>query len=359
MKNLHGKWISLAAILLVLLVIWLPWYLKNQPKRVASSSIVYAIRDAEHGYGSILLAKLVPNGAGFTLAREITSLTADQAAADQASGPRDQGTDFYEYNNKYQCPRFSPDGKHIVYVYDAKNNYEFHIYIMDSDGRHKRRLTSGPWSDTEASFSPDGNNIVFVSNRDYHKPAVEIKRTTAKRDLHQSDSTIKPPSPQALLSEQHENALTGNCLYTMSVFGRGVKRLTMEQASVPSYSPDGKSIVYSATGTTLVVMRADGSNPQRLAIESGGMGLFSPDGTKIYYTANNHIFVMNTDGSAHQQLPVDTSGIDIAFGPYSNRLLYYRSDGGIHSAALDGSEQSAQPVLPKMYPSNVSCFPLQ
>lgn len=44
------------------------------------------------------------------------------------------------------------------------NNRE--IYIMNSDGPERIRLTNNKAYDGSTSFSPDGYNIAFTSNRD-------------------------------------------------------------------------------------------------------------------------------------------------------------------------------------------------
>ncbi len=61
-------------------------------------------------------------------------------------------------------PRFSPDGRSIVFSSRRDDDYE--IYVMNSDGSNQRRLTNQPGIDAHPSFSPDGKHIVFTSSRD-------------------------------------------------------------------------------------------------------------------------------------------------------------------------------------------------
>jgi Tol biopolymer transport system component len=61
-------------------------------------------------------------------------------------------------------PRFSPDGRHIVFTSRRDRDYE--IYVMNADGSAPRRLTRSRGIDTNAVFSPDGRRIAFTSNRD-------------------------------------------------------------------------------------------------------------------------------------------------------------------------------------------------
>ena len=68
-------------------------------------------------------------------------------------------------------PSWSPDGKRIVFfsnrdghVMDGRPTSE--IYVMDADGSNPQRLTKNRVHDRFPSWSPDGERIVFVSDRD-------------------------------------------------------------------------------------------------------------------------------------------------------------------------------------------------
>ncbi len=60
-------------------------------------------------------------------------------------------------------PSWSPDGEHIVFASERDGNLE--IYLMDADGENPRRLTNHPDRDFSPSWSPDGKRIAFASNR--------------------------------------------------------------------------------------------------------------------------------------------------------------------------------------------------
>ena len=61
------------------------------------------------------------------------------------------------------APSFSPDGEQIVFLSHLDGNYE--ICVMDRDGGNPRRLTHTPDGDYQPRFSPDGKQIVFISNQ--------------------------------------------------------------------------------------------------------------------------------------------------------------------------------------------------
>src|SRR6187402_493947 len=53
----------------------------------------------------------------------------------------------------------APDGKWLVF------NALGHLYRLSSKGGDAKQLTFGPYYDSQAAISPDGNRIAFVSNR--------------------------------------------------------------------------------------------------------------------------------------------------------------------------------------------------
>jgi TolB protein len=165
---------------------------------------------------------------------------------------------------------YSPDGKTVV----ATLSYEGapNLYLLDRSGQVLRRLTSGRAADTSPCFSPDGKKIVFISDR--------------------------PGWPQ---------------VYLMDADGTGVTRLSESgYCDAPSWSPLGDKIAYSrgtnqgrhdivvhdlASGKAwqLTDNQANNENPS-----------FSPDGRFIVFTSTRNrrreLFVISLDGAVQKKL---------------------------------------------------------
>ncbi len=60
-------------------------------------------------------------------------------------------------------PRFSPDGKHLVFV-GIKNGFS-DIWVADITSGEVKRITYDIYEDRDPAFSPSGDTIVFVSDR--------------------------------------------------------------------------------------------------------------------------------------------------------------------------------------------------
>jgi len=62
-------------------------------------------------------------------------------------------------------PAWSPDGREIVFVSDRDRDAD--LYLMNADGSNERLLTRNDSAeDRDPAWSPDGRWIVFSSNRD-------------------------------------------------------------------------------------------------------------------------------------------------------------------------------------------------
>lgn len=62
-------------------------------------------------------------------------------------------------------PRFSPDGKQIVYAARQPGEDEkapWHLYLLDLNNLSVQQLTNDKYADSEPIFTPDGKSIVFL-----------------------------------------------------------------------------------------------------------------------------------------------------------------------------------------------------
>jgi Tol biopolymer transport system component len=165
------------------------------------------------------------------------------------SGARDISNNAYSDHS----PRFSPDGQTVVFSSDRDADWE--IYTMGVDGSNPRRLTDAPGTDRSAVFSPDGEQIAFISKRD------------GDFDVH----LMKADG-----SEQH------------ALFPRGGHEYE------PTWSPDGTLVACTARIRHLrciQISRRDGIDSYYLACgPATGMHSisFSPDGQKLAGAYRNY-----------------------------------------------------------------------
>ncbi len=58
-------------------------------------------------------------------------------------------------------PRWSPDGKQIVFGSNRENKTDYEIYVMNADGNSVQRLTELHSRNTSPKWSPDEKKISF------------------------------------------------------------------------------------------------------------------------------------------------------------------------------------------------------
>lgn len=160
-------------------------------------------------------------------------------------------------------PRWSPDGKWIVFDSTRDGNYE--IYKMRGDGSRTQRLTENPWQDLFAIFSADSKRIIFNSNREGWAPEPrrsQIYSMAADGDDIQDLTRLNyqwldPQSPSAnhlepfRLGEDRIGFLSDRGggwheVYTMNYQGGEVARLTYDRRHHYNIfaSPDGAWIYF-------------------------------------------------------------------------------------------------------------------
>ena len=138
-------------------------------------------------------------------------------------------------------------------------------------------------SDRQASVSPDGKTLAFISVRD-GIPRIWLKRLPGGDEVVLTEG----PDISPVFSPDGSELLFGRDgdLYRVPILG-GVPRKAVEGAAVGDWTPNGNRIAFArvgSEGTSLYVMDADGSN-ERLIHEEPLRAVvdvrWSPDGTRL------------------------------------------------------------------------------
>lgn len=169
---------------------------------------------------------------------------------------------------------YSPDGQWIVFTSEREGLGQSDIYRVRPDGSGLERLTDSPALDDQAALSPDGAQLAFVSTRERHTANIWILdlRTRQVRSL-----TARP--------ELQGDAAKPNGFFR------------------PAWSPDGRWIAFSSDRNTewrghssgagwehvqelsIYVVRPDGTDLRRVT-QGGvcsGAPKWSADGSRVAF----------------------------------------------------------------------------
>lgn len=165
-------------------------------------------------------------------------------------------------------PVFSPDGRYLMYRSEKMDNNA--VYILDIQSDDSFPISDGSLS-THAEFSPDGNKVIYSSsmNENFDLVVLDLNDTT--------------DNAQKTIANSKDAEIYG------------------------TFSPDGKLAAYSSFDInykgTVHICSSEGKN--NISV-SKGMGSsynpkFSPDGTKLAFVSdksgNFEIYVCNVDGT--------------------------------------------------------------
>jgi dipeptidyl aminopeptidase/acylaminoacyl peptidase len=227
-------------------------------------------------------------------------------------------------------PKWSPDGQQIAFV-SAIDGYG--IYVMDADGTDVQHIITGGSAYSYPSWSPDGTKLIFQATIDevFDIYRINIDGSNLENITNQERLDSMPVySPNgefiAFVSDRTFNPYSGQNplpqdwsydIYMMNADGLNVRRLTVAGRSEtnPSWSPDSQQLVFVANYVQIAVMNKDGSNIRHLTI--GNYPIWLPDGQRIAFIYN-HIHTVNVDGSNMEQI----SYFDIPSGSGIEHLDY-------------------------------------
>ncbi len=167
------------------------------------------------------------------------------------------------------------------------------IFSVDYDGENLLRLTANRTLNLFPAWSPDREDVAFMSYREGQQGIYLLDTRTGKVDLVNETvgSNLAPawhPSGEELLVTlskvgQHE-------IYRIGLDGTTIRRLTVSPAIEvsPSWAPTGRDVVFTSDRTgspQLYIMDADGSGRRRLSFEGryNDAADWSPSGEQIVY----------------------------------------------------------------------------
>jgi len=240
-------------------------------------------------------------------------------------------------------PRFSPDGKHLLYISDKSGAQN--VWVMDLESGQERAITKDKNQHFfSADWSPDGNYIVAARGRR------NIKLHLYHIEKGGGAQLIKKPEGLKAIDPFYDprgrfiyfSGRNGAWNYNASLPQYQVQRYDMEEGIIervsarygsgftPTLSPDGKYLIYGSryeTETGLVIRNIETGDEEWLAYpvqrdeqESiatlgvlPGMAI-SPDSRYLYFSHQGKMKRVDLQSKAISEIPMDLT-LKLELGP--------------------------------------------
>jgi TolB protein len=188
-----------------------------------------------------------------------------------ASGKRSKISGFKGING---APSWSPNGKSLALVLSKDGSPD--IYTLNISTKRLKRLTRHRSIDTEPVWNNDGRTIIFTSDRSGSPQLYEIAAKGGKprritfEGRYNSDASISPDGKYITMVHGERGQ------YRIAQLERETGNMTvLTDASLdesPSFSPNGKMVLYASTGGengVLFAVSVDGRAKHKLSDQSG------------------------------------------------------------------------------------------
>ncbi len=277
------------------------------------SDAIYSRLTGEKGYFNTRVVFVAESGPGQRRVKRLAIMDQDGANVRYLT----------DGNSLVLTPRFSPNEQQIAYMSYESGQPAVYIYNLSTGNRY--RLGNFPGMTFSPRFSPDGDNVVMSLSKN------------------------------------------GNSdLFRMNLGSKAVTKLTNDPNidTSPTYSPDGSKIAFESDrgGTQQIyVMNADGSGVHRITFGKGRYAgpVWSPRGDLIAFTrysvpgggGNFYIGVIRPDGSGERMISQAYHVEGPTWAPNGRVLMYFKeaSTGSgryskLYSVDITGVNEQAVPL---------------
>ncbi len=310
-------------------------------------------------------------------------------------------------------PQISPDGTKIVYVRNRfdimKDRRRTNLWIVNSDGSDHRPLTSGNRNDTQPRWSPDGKRLLYASSAEgsvqLYLRWMDSGQVAKLTDLTRSPASMSwapdgkwiafsmlvpetrktyaamPKKPSgadwakpAIVIDSLQYRADGagylesgyHHLFLLTAEGGSPRQLTKgnyEHQGAIAWMPDGESLVFAANRRPGWEYEGRNTEIHRISLEDGSLvtltdrkgpdssPIISPDGTKVAYLGFDDrlqgyqitdLYVMGADGQGARCLSREFDrDVESPVWASDGSSIYFQYDDQGHSKvarmSLDGT----------------------
>jgi formylglycine-generating enzyme required for sulfatase activity len=245
----------------------------TNPSRKSTAGVSAPVIEPEPGSGRIDLGRL-KGTIVFVSDRSGTLKIWSMHASGRGAKPITRGTDADA------DPRFSPDGKRILYT-TLRGGFP-EVWLMNRDGSEPSFVSKG----SQGNWAPDGNSIVLIQdNQAFVRDLAsgQERLVTPKGWERCGVPSFAPDGKHLAVASRHLGDIG---IFILSLDGRKNDPLKAEEACcTPQWSKDGKKILCQTVQGHIHQVDVDGKNWEQVTFGADVQhdARYSPDGTMILF----------------------------------------------------------------------------
>jgi Tol biopolymer transport system component len=220
---------------------------------------------------------------------------------------------------------------------------------------HREGTVTTTWSAVDPALSPDGLRLA-VTRRDPATGTTDVWVMDLRRGVSSRLTVSWGNSGLPVWSPDGEHVLFGSNrggqrkVFETDASGAGIASLIAEAGSPRDWSRDGHTILYANT-PKLFAVSASGTGAGRplelpFTAPGGGGATFSPDGRWIAYSSNDsgqdQVFVRSFPGGQHTSQVSSAGGTEPRWRGDGQELYYLASDGHIVAVSIAAHQDTLE-----------------
>ena len=235
--------------------------------------------------------------------------------------------DSENYVERHRYPYFLPDGRHFLFVREAKG-----IWAGSLDSPEIKQVLISP-DNSPVVYAPQGF-LVFIRNDALVANAFDAKHFALSGEAITIITGQRNDFGNRRFSVSDNGALLWQGQwqrdYQLVWFDRAGQQTGTVDAPAkvfvgqdPQISPDGKRLVVKREQNLWVIDLEKGTG-QRITSTFSQMPVWSPDGTRLVYSATAGLTVKNANGSGEVEMLVPGANFPRAWSPDGRFIFYVR-----------------------------------